>query len=68
MVEKDFNEEALRKKLFDIRMKLALLANKDGNPLYEEEINIARGELAEVKREIAKYKREKKFQSEGMRR
>lgn len=36
MAEKDFKEEQFRKELFEVRMKLAALASKEGNPLYEK--------------------------------
>ena len=35
MAEKDFREEELRKQLFEVRMKLAILANKEDDPNYD---------------------------------
>lgn len=68
MAEKDFREEELRKQLFEVRMKLAILANKEDDPNYEEMIEKARQEHVRIKREYAKYKTELKVKSEGMKR
>lgn len=68
MAEKDFKEEQFRKELFEVRMKLAALASKDGNPLYEKMIEQVREEHVRIKREYIKYKTDLKLKSEGMKR
>lgn len=63
-MDKDFKFEEIRRRLFDVNMKLAQLSRKEGNPLYEKEIANAREEHAKIKRELAVYLTQKK-QNEG---
>ena len=60
MEERDLKYEELRNRLFDIRMKLALLGSKEGNPLYEQQLAEAKLEHNKVRHELAKYKTMKK--------
>lgn len=49
--------QQLRERLFHIRMKLSLLASKEGIPEYDTEIAKNREKLIEVRKEMARYKR-----------
>ena len=49
-------------------MKLAALASKEGNPLYEKMIEQVREEHVRIKHEYIKYKTDLKLKSEGMKR
>ena len=68
MEEKDFKGEELRRRIFDARMKLALLGTKEGNPVYDEQIVAARAELVQARRELAKYKSIKLTERKEMKR
>lgn len=52
----NLKDRYFRDKIFDIEMQLALVRNKEGNPLYDEQIKKLKEELTQVKREYAKYK------------
>ena len=68
MEEKNFKGEELRRRIFDARMKLALLGTKEGNPIYDEQIIVARAELVQARRELAKYKSIKLTERKEMKR